>query len=76
MKYLNVLFCPDLIKIALLFVQCNSHSIRAFQVNHQVLNLSLQTVLGLFQRGTFGIGSFNCLLRTLEPCNQLLPEDR
>ena len=62
-----------LVKAPLLLVQVGGQGIGPLNVNHEVLHLSLQPLLGLLQRGTLGVGGLNGLLSLLETLSQLLP---
>ena len=62
-----------LVKVSLPLVQSSSSSIRPLHIHHEIFNLILQPVFGLFQRGTFSIHSFNSLLSLLQTLSQLFP---
>lgn len=62
-----------LIKVPLFLVKVGSQSISSLHINHEILNFILQTLLGLFQRGTFGIHSFNGLLSILQTLSKFSP---
>ena len=64
-----------LVKVPLLLIQVGSQAIGSLNINHEVLHLSLQPLLGLLQRGTLGVGGLNGLLSFLKTLSQLLPVD-
>lgn len=65
-----------LIKVPLFLVQVGSQSISPLHINHQVLHLTLESLLGFLQRGTFGIHSLELLLSLLKTLGQLFPVDK
>ena len=65
--------CLHLVKAPLLLVQVGSQGVGPLNINHEVLHLSLQPLLGLLQRSTLGIGGLDGLLSLLETCSQFLP---
>ena len=67
----GTLFYP--VKVPLLLIQVGSQGIGPLNINHEVLHLSLQPLLGLLQRGTLGVGGLDSLLSILETLSQLLP---
>ena len=62
-----------LIKVPLLLVKVGSQTISSLHINHEVLHLTLQPLLGLLQRGAFGVHSFNGFLSILETLGKLFP---
>ena len=65
--------CFHLVKVPLLLVEVGGHCVCSLNINHEVLHLSLQPLLGLLQGGTFGVGRLNGLLCLLQTLGQLLP---
>ena len=63
----------NLVKVSLLLVKRSSQSISSLHVDHQVFHFTLQSLFGLFQRGTFGIHSLNGLLCILKTLGKLFP---
>ena len=62
-----------LIEVPLLLVEVGGQAVSSLHVNHEVLHLSLESLLGLLQRGTLGVHSLDLLLSLLETLGQLLP---
>ena len=65
-----------LIKVPLLFVESRAGSIGSLHVNHEVLDLILEPLLGLLKGGTLGIHSFYMFLSILQTLGQFLSERR
>ena len=63
-----------LVKVPLLFVQGCAGSVCPLHVEHEVLNLILEPLLGLLKGGAFGVHSFYMFLSFLQTLGQLLPE--
>lgn len=62
-----------LVEVPLLLVKVGGHGVGSLNVNHEVLHLSLQPLLGLLQGGALGVGRLNGLLCLLQTLGQLLP---
>ena len=62
-----------LIKVPLLLVKVGSQSIGSLNVNHEVLHLTLQPLLGLLQGGALGVHSLNGFLSILQALGKLFP---
>ena len=62
-----------LVKVPLLFVQGCTGSVGPLHVEHEVLNLILEPLLGLLKGGTFGVHSFYVFLSSLQTLGQFLP---
>ncbi|CAG6010318.1 unnamed protein product [Menidia menidia] len=62
----------DLIKVPLLLVQVGSQSISSLHINHEVLHLPLQPLLGLLQRSTLGVDRLNGFLSILKALGNAL----
>ena len=62
-----------LVEVPLLFVQGCAGSVCPLHVEHEVLNLILEPLLGLLKGGTFGVHSFHVLLSSLQTLGQFLP---
>ena len=63
-----------LVKVPLLLIESRAGSIGPLHVEHEVLNLILEPLLGLLKGGTFGIHCFYMFLSILQTLGQLLPE--
>ena len=63
-----------LVKIPLLLIESCAGSIGPLHVEHEVLNLILEPLLGLLKGGAFGVHSFYMFLSFLQTLGQLLPE--
>ena len=63
-----------LVKVPLLLIESRAGSIGPLHVEHEVLNLILEPLLGLLKGGTFGIHCFYVFLGFLQTLGQLLPE--
>lgn len=63
----------NLIETLLLFIQAGCLSISSFHVSHEVLHLSLQSLLRLLQRRALGIDGLISLLRLLQALSKFLP---
>ena len=63
-----------LVKIPLLLIESRAGSIGPLHVEHEVLNLILEPLLGLLKGGAFGVHSFYMFLSFLQTLGQLLPE--
>ena len=62
-----------LVKVPLLLVKVGSQSVSPLHIDHEVLHLTQESLLGLLQRGTLGVGSLNLLLSILKALSQLFP---
>ena len=62
-----------LVKVPLLLVKVGGQRISSLHINHEVLHLSLQPLLGLLQRGTLGVHSLDALLSILQALGKLFP---
>lgn len=62
-----------LVKVPLLLVEVGGQCVGSLNINHEVLHLSLQPLLGLLQGGALGVGRLNGLLGILQTLGQLLP---
>ena len=62
-----------LIKVPLLLVKVGSQRIGSLHINHEVLHLTLQPLLGLLQRGALGVHSLNGFLSILQALGKLFP---
>ena len=55
----------NLVKVSLLLVKVGSQTIGSLHINHEVLNLTLESLLGLLQRSTLGVDGLNLFLSLL-----------
>ena len=62
-----------LVKVPLLLIESRAGGIGPLHVEHEVLNLILEPLLGLLKGGTFGVHSFHVLLSSLQTLGQFLP---
>lgn len=63
-----------LIEVPLLFVKGCAGSVGPLHIEHEVLDLILEPLLGLLKGGALGIHSFYVFLSILQTLGQLLPE--
>ena len=63
-----------LVKVPLLLIKSCAGSIGPLHVEHEVLNLILEPLLGLLKGGAFGVHCFYVFLSILQTLGQLLPE--
>ena len=62
------------VKVPLFFVKAvTSQCVFPLYINHEVLHFK-QSLLGLLQRGTFGVDSLNLLLSLLQTLSKLFPD--
>lgn len=64
---------PHLVKVSLLLVQSGGHRVGPFHIHHQILDFSLQPLLGLLQGGTFRIHGLNLFLGVLKALSKFFP---
>lgn len=64
----------DLIEVPLLLVQAGAGGVGPLQVQHQVVHLALEPLLGFLQGSTLGTHSLRIFLRFLEPLGQFFPK--
>lgn len=64
----------DLIEAPLLLVQAGAGGVGPLQVQHQIVHLSLEPLLGFLQGRTLGAHGLCVLLCFLEPLGQFLPK--
>ena len=64
-----------LIKVPLFLVEVGSQTVGPLHIDHEVFHLTLESLLGLLQRGTLGIHSLDLLLSFLKTLGKLLPVD-
>ena len=55
----------NLVKVPLLLVKIGSQTIGSLHIHHEVLNLTLESLLGFIQRSTLGVDSLNLFLSLL-----------
>ena len=65
-----------LIEVPLFLVEVGSHTIGPLYINHEVFHFTLESLLGLLQRGTLAIHSLDLLLGLLKTLGELLPVDQ
>ena len=63
-----------LVKVPLLLIESRAGGIGPLHVEHEVLNLILEPLLGLLKGGAFGVHRFYVFLSFLQTLGQLLPE--
>ena len=63
----------DLIKVPLFLVEVGGQTVGPLHINHEVFHFTLESLLGLLQRGTLGIHSLDLLLSLLKTLGELLP---
>lgn len=64
----------DLIEVPLLLVQAGAGGVGPLQVQHQIIHLSLEPLLGFLQGRTLGAHGLCVLLCFLEPLGQFFPK--
>ena len=65
-----------LIEVPLFLVKVGGQSVGSLHVDHEVFHFTLESLLGLLQRGALGIHSLNLLLSILKTLGELLPVDQ
>ena len=65
-----------LIEVPLFLVQVGGQAVGSLHINHEVFHFTLESLLGLLQRGTLGIHCLDLLLGILKALGELLPVDR
>lgn len=63
----------DLVEVPLLLIQGGAGGAGPLQVQHQIVHLPLEPLLGFLQGSTLGVRSLCVFLRFLEPLGQFLP---
>ena len=69
----RTLMSKHLIEVPLFLVQVGSQTVGSLHINHEVFHFTLESLLGLFQRGTLRVHSFDLFLSLLKTLGQLLP---
>lgn len=64
----------DLIEVPLLLVQAGTGGVGPLQIQHQIIHLSLEPLLGFLQGCTLGARSLCVFLCFLEPLGQFFPK--
>lgn len=62
-----------LVKVNLHLVKLSSQSVSSLYINHVILHFTQQSLLGLLQRSTLGVQSFNLFLSLLQMGGKLFP---
>ncbi|TNN43809.1 hypothetical protein EYF80_046016 [Liparis tanakae] len=72
-QQINYEFVHSLSRLTNLFSQVGSQSVGSLHVDHEVLHLGVQPLLGLLQRSTLGVHSLDGFLGILKALGELFP---